>query len=103
MRHKSQGWAEHPHIVVRKLVKGAQGQLFPVHTVILVSRDDLPPAELVRRHQGKQGRENAFKGPLRNLDLRHPPPPPPHRLLANRIFYACGQLARKLLCAVQFS
>ena len=28
---------------------------------------------------------------------------PPHRLLANRIFYACGQLARKLLCAVQFS
>lgn len=29
-----------------------------------VSRDDLPLPELVKRHRGKQGQENAFKGPL---------------------------------------
>ena len=52
--------------------RGAQGQLFPIRAVILVSRDDLPLAELVRRC-GKRGRENAFKGPLRDLDLHHPP------------------------------
>ncbi len=77
----------------------AQGQLFPARTVILVSRDDLPLAELVRRHRGKQGRENAFKGPLRDLDLHHPPC---RGLLANQLFYACGQLAQMLLRTVQF-
>jgi len=35
----------------------------------LVSRDDLDAAELVRRHRSKQGHENAFKGPLINIDL----------------------------------
>ena len=91
---------EHPYVVVRKLLEGAQGDFLPVHTVILVSRDDLPLAELVRRHRGKQGQENAFKGPLRDLDLHHPPC---RKLLANRLFYACGQLAQMLLRAVQFN
>ena len=59
-----------------------------------------PLAELVRRHRGKQGQENAFKGPLRDLDPHHPPC---RKLLANQVFYACGQLAQMLLRAVQFN
>ena len=62
-------------------------------------RDDLDVAELVRRHRGKQGHENAFKGPLIDLDLHHPPC---RRFLANQAFYACGQLAQLLLRAVQY-
>lgn len=100
VRHKPNGWVEHPCVVVRKLLEGAQGDLFPVHTVILASRDDPPLAELVRRHRGKQGQENAFKGPLRDLDLHHPPC---RRLLANQAFHACGQLAQMLLHTVQFN
>ena len=93
VRHRPDGWVEHACVVVRKLLEGAQGDLFPVHTVIPVSRDDPPLAELVRRHRGRQGRENALKGPLRDLDLdlHHPPC---RKLLANRIFHACGQLAQ---------
>ena len=56
VRHRPDGWVEHPYVVVRKLLEGAQGDLFPVHTVILVSRDDLPLAELVRCKPG-----NGFK------------------------------------------
>ncbi len=97
--HRPEGWVEHPYVVVRRVPDAAQGQLFPAHAVILVSRHDLPLAELVRRHRGKQGHENAFKGPLRDLDLHHPPC---RGLLANRLFYACGQLAQMLLRAVQF-
>ena len=100
VRHRPDGWVEHPYVVVRKFLEGAQGDFFPVHTVILVSRDDLPLAELVRRHRGRQGQENAFKGPLRDLDLHHPPC---RKLLANRICCACGQLAQMLLRAVQFN
>lgn len=54
----------------------------------------------MHRHRGKQGRENAFKGPLRDLGLHHSPC---RRLLANQLFYACGQLAQTLLRTVQFS
>ncbi|MDE0704199.1 MAG: hypothetical protein OXH59_10785 [Rhodospirillaceae bacterium] len=35
--------------------------------------DDFALDALVRRHRGKQGQENAFKGPLIDLDLHHPP------------------------------
>ena len=54
----------------------------------------------MHRHRGKQGRESAFKGPLRDLNLHHPPC---RRLLANQFLCACGQLAQMLLCTVQFS
>ena len=67
VRHRPRGYSEHPCVAVRKLVKGTQGQLFPVRTIILVSRDSLPLAELVRRHRGKQGQENAFKGAAAGL------------------------------------
>lgn len=45
----------------------------PRGTVMVVTRNDLPLAELARRHRGKRGRENAFKGPLRDMGLHDPP------------------------------
>ncbi len=45
----------------------------PVYTVIPVSRDRLPLAELGRRHHGQQGQGPAFQGPLPDLGLHHPP------------------------------
>ena len=53
----------------------------------------------MRRHRGKQGQENAFKGPLIDLDLHHPPC---RKFRANQAFYICGQLAQMLLRAVQY-
>jgi hypothetical protein len=97
--HRPHGWTEHPYVVVRRLYDGPQQRLMPAYTVILVSRDDLPLAQLVRRHRGKQGQENAFKGPLIDLDLHHPPC---RRFHANQAFYVCGQIAQLLLRAVQY-
>jgi hypothetical protein len=71
----------------------------PGHIVILVSRTDLPLQELVTRHRQKQGQENAFKGPLIDLDLHHPPC---RRFRANQAFYLCGQIAQILLRGVQY-
>ena len=100
MRHRPAGWAaEQSYVVVRRCRDGRQSELIPAYTVILVSRDDLPLDELVRRHRGKQGHENAFKGPLVDLDLHHPPC---RRFRANQAFYACGQIAQLLLRAVQY-
>lgn len=65
-----------------------------------MSRDDLPVGELVLRHRGKQGQENAFKGPLTDLDLHHPPC---RGYRANQAFYALGWIAQVLLRAVQFT
>ena len=99
VRHRPASWKTQDYVVVRRLYDGPQLRLTPAYTVILVSRDDLEVAELVRRHRGKQGHENAFKGPLIDLDLHHPPC---RRFLANQAFYACGQLAQLLLRAVQY-
>jgi len=99
--HRPGGWdAEQRYVVVRRRVENGQGLLVPHHTVILVSRGDLPLDELVRRHRGKQGQENAFKGPLRDLDLHHPPC---RGYRANQAFYALGWIAQVLLRAVQFT
>ena len=97
--HRPEGWEEQWYVVVRKLVEGRQKVLIPAHTVILVSRNDLPLKELVRRHRGKQGQENAFKGPLVELGLHHPPC---RGYRANQAFYVCGQLAQLLLVAMQY-
>ena len=70
-----------------------------LYSVILVSRGDLPLKELVKRHRGKQGQENAFKGSLINLDLHHLPC---RSFTANQMVYTCGQIAQLLLRAVQF-
>lgn len=87
-------------MVVRRRSVDGQGLLLPWHTVILVSRHDLPLAELATRHRGKQGQENAFKGPLRDMDLHHPPC---RGYRANQAFYALGQIAQVLPRAVQYT
>lgn len=97
--HRPKGWQLQSYVVIRQLYDGPQRRLTPAYTVILVSRDDLPVAELVRRHRGKQGQENAFKGPLIEMDLHHPPC---RRFAANQAFYACGQIAQLLLVAMQY-
>ena len=81
------------------MVENRQKVLIPAYTVILVSRHDLPLGELVRRHRGKQGQENAFNGPLVELDLHHPPC---RGYRANQAFYACGQVAQMLLVPAQY-
>ncbi len=60
-------------MVIRRDGGGEQRLLEPVSTMILVSYDRLPLAELVRRHRGQQGQEHAFRGPLPDLG-RQPPP-----------------------------
>ncbi|MXX06334.1 MAG: hypothetical protein F4Z71_06185 [Gammaproteobacteria bacterium] len=99
--HRPGGWDREQHyVVVRRRSVDGQGLLIPHHTAILVSRNDLPLAELVARHRGKQGQENAFKGPLRDMDLHHPPC---RGYRANQAFYALGQIAQALLRAVQYT
>ena len=98
--HRPGGWdAEQHYVVVRRRTENGQLLLVPRRAVMLVSRDDLPLAELVLRHRGKQGQENAFKGPLRDMDLHHPPC---RGYRANQAFYALGQIAQVLLRAVQY-
>ena len=73
--YRPTGWAdEEVDAVVRLDRNGGQPRLLPTLTVILVIREDLPQADLVRRHRGKQSQENALKGPLRKRGLRRPAP-----------------------------
>ncbi len=98
--HRPKGWGQtQSYLVLRSEWDGLQRLAFPRHTIICVSRTDLPLAELAKRHRHKQGMENEFKGPLGALDLHHPPC---RGFLANQVFYACGQLAHTLLRAVQY-
>jgi hypothetical protein len=98
--HQPHDWEqEEAYVVIRSYWDGPQRRLTPKHIFILVSRTDLPLEELVLRHRGKQGQENAQKGPLIDLDLHHPPC---WRYQANRAFYTAGQIAQILLCAVQY-
>jgi len=98
--HKPNKWStDESYVVVRTLSEGDQKYLFPRYTFILVSRTDLPLAELIARHRRKQGQENAQKGPLIDLDLHHPPC---LRFEANRAFYTLGQIAQNLLMGVQY-
>jgi hypothetical protein len=97
--HRPGGWKqEEAYVVVRTAQEDKQKLLFPRYTFIVVSRDDLSLAEIVKRHRGKQGQENALKGPLIHLDLHHPPC---GVFNANRAFYAAGQIAQILLVALQ--
>jgi len=67
-------WAEDQvYVVIRRDRERVLQLLRPAYTVILMSRVDLPVAELVRRHRGTRGQENAFKGQLTELRLHHPP------------------------------
>lgn len=100
IHYRPENWEEeHTYVVVRSLYDGNQRLIWPRYTFILVSDDELSLRQLVRRHRGKQGQENAFKGPLIDLDLHHPPC---SKFAANRAFYTAGQLAQVLLVAVQY-
>jgi hypothetical protein len=99
--HRPGSWKkEHAYVVVRSMYEDRQKLLLPRYTFILVSRDDLTLAEIVRRHRGKQGQENALKGPLIHLDLHHPPC---SNFNANRAFYGAGQIAQILLVSLQMN
>ena len=89
---------EQVYVVIRRDRDGEQELLQPAYTVILVSRDDLRVGELVRRHRAKQGQENAFKGPLTELGLHHPPC---QSYAANQAFYSCGQIEQLLMLQYQ--
>ena len=96
VRYRPAKWKdEQSYVVVRRAVE-RQGELLPRFTVLLANRDDLPLAEVVRRHRSKQvarpaGRfENAFKAPLVDSDLHHPPC---GGYRANQAFYAYGRMA----------
>ncbi len=86
-------------MVVRQLYEGERGLLEPRYTVMLVSRDDLPVAELMRGYRSKQGQENAQKGPLTDLGLHHPPC---KSYAAHQAFSLCGQIAPWLLRRLQY-
>ena len=98
--YKPKSWKEEEvYVVVRQQYEGQQKLLEPRSTVILTSRADLPLPEVVRRHRGKQGQENAQKGPLTELGLHHPPC---KSYVANQAFYQCGQIAQLLLELVRY-
>jgi len=98
--HQPAGWEEmETYVVVRSFWDGDQKLLLPRYSFILVSDYELPLQEIVKRHRGKMGQENAQKGPLIDLDLHHPPC---RRFYANQAFYTAGQIAQVLLCAVQY-
>ena len=98
--YKPKSWKEEEvYVVVRQQYEGQQKLLEPRYTVILTSRCDLPLPEVVRRHRGKQGQENAQKGPLTELGLHHPPC---KSYVANQAFDPCGQIAQWLLELVQY-
>lgn len=103
--HCPGGWDREQHyVVIRRRTHDMQLLLDPSldsrYTVILVSRNDLSLKELVRRHRSKQGQENAFKGPLCDMGLHHPPC---QSYRANQAFYALGQIAQVLLRALQYT
>ncbi len=88
-------WPEEPVCgVLRRDGDREQRLLEPVCTVIPVSRDRLPLAELGRRHRGQQGPEPASQGPLTDLGLQ---PPPCRSHAAHQGFYLGGQIAQLLL------
>ncbi len=86
----ARGAEEQVYVVLRRDGDGEQRLLVPVCMVMLVSHDRLPLAELVRRHCGQRGQEHAFKGPLRDLGLQHPPCRSP---AAQQDFYLGARIA----------
>ena len=98
--YSSRKWRrERTYVVVRRDEENGCRLLFPIYTVILVSRDDLPLKELVARHRAKQGQENAFKGPLTEMNLHHPRCA---ALCANQAYYECALIAQLLVRAIQY-
>lgn len=98
-RHRPAGWhRECDYVVTRRPDVDKDGKPKWIYTVTLVGRADLPVAELVRRHRGKQGQENLFKVPLNDMGLHHPRC---RSFRANQVIYLCAQMAQMLLRMIQ--
>ncbi|MCY3859998.1 MAG: hypothetical protein OXG25_13930 [Gammaproteobacteria bacterium] len=54
---------------------------------------------VLRRHWQKRGFENGFKGPLREMNLHHPPIA---SLADNQVYHLCGLIAQMLLTYLQY-
>ena len=52
-------------VVIRRTYEEGQRLPLPHYSLILISRDDLPLADLVGRHRAKPGPQSACKGPPR--------------------------------------
>ena len=55
VRYRPAKWKDEQSYVVVRRAAERQGELLPRFTVVLANRDDLPLAEVVRRHRSKQG------------------------------------------------
>lgn len=88
-------------IVVRRWVaKEGQRDLFPTYTVVMTNVRRLHHPTVLKRHAQKQGFENGFKGPLREMNLHHPPSA---SLGGNQVYYLCGLIAQILLTYLQYA
>lgn len=88
-------------IVVRRWVKkDGETELFPTYTVVMTSSRRLARVDVLKRHWQKQGFENGFKGPLREMNLHHPPT---KSLGGNQVYYLCGLIAQMLLTYLQYT
>ena len=100
--YRPAGWSRSVRYVIVRRWMCASGdtELFPSYTVIATSNERVARATVVLRHRAKQGWENGFKGPLREMDLHHPPTA---SLLGNQLYYTCGLLAQQLRVAMQYT
>ena len=100
--YQPSGWTRWVrYVIVRRWSQPCgETELFPMYTVIATSNEQVSAATVVMRHRAKQGWENGFKGPLREMDLHHPPTA---SLRGNQLYYTCGLLAQKLLVAMQYA
>ena len=100
--HTPAGWDKskpQAYVVVCTQFENKQALLDERYSVIAVSRTDVSVKQLVHRHRAKQGQENAFKGPLIDMDLHHPPC---RSFVANQAFYTLGQIAQVILMALKY-
>ena len=102
VRYQPTGWSQgYRCLVVRRWLKqdGAT-DLFPTHTVVMTSSNRLSHVDVLHRHGQKQGFENGFKGPLREMNLHHPPTA---SLAGNQVYYLCGLIAQMMLTYLQYA
>lgn len=66
----------------------------------MTSSQHLSHKAVLPRHWQKQGFENGFKGPLREMNLHHPPTA---ALRGNQVYYLCGLIAQMLLTYLQYA
>ncbi|MCL5269872.1 MAG: transposase [bacterium] len=110
MTHRFEGWAAPVTIAVRRWREA--GELPGVWHYSFLATNLEPaalPRDLVRRHGAagvlwmfystKQGHENHFKTPLRDLALHHPPS---GRLGVNQVYYALASMAANIAMVLRY-